>query len=420
MEADDIYWMNYSINVANTNKLKVKHNFLRVGAVLVSKSNELICFSYTNETMNFSWYESLLIKIQNSNIKEAEKLFLTINTIYNNSKFDLNELLKKIKISKIYIGVPDPNLNFYLNEDPCIYEEHVYRFQEDLQKLIINQNRSYFKNSKQNINNSPYYSEKRITNLVLQNLKKNGFEITDNELNNNKSFEKLSLFLTNKFKITDKNSQNITKKVLSEAFNEKYSSYDYINDTRSIDVNWEEKFKLIYHKLTDIPINRRKIIDVGVGGGNEAISLFYNCNNITFVDIADEGLKRIKNKMPFVNIIKNRAEDLRDVKSDYYDTYISLRTYNSSFFDIDNALKEAFRVIQMNAIIIISIANGFLYQTEKTIIPGLLIPGTEFVDIYRGISLAKYIQNKMNNLGFMNIKIYPTNEEIYIVANKNK
>jgi len=74
----------------------------------------------------------------------------------------------------------------------------------------------------------------------------------------------------------------------------------------------------------------------------------------------------------------------------------------------------------MNAIIIISIANGFLYQTEKTIIPGLLIPGTEFVDIYRGISLAKYIQNKMNNLGFMNIKIYPTNEEIYIVANKNK
>ena len=97
--------------------------------------------------------------------------------------------------------------------------------------------------------------------------------------------------------------------------------------------------------------------------------MFSNCNNIIFVDIAKNGLQIIKAKIPQSIIHVSPAEKLSSIISDGYDLYVSLRTFNSSFFSTKDALKEAYRVIKNNGILIISVANGFLCSESKKYFP---------------------------------------------------
>ena len=107
---------------------------------------------------------------------------------------------------------------------------------------------------------------------------------------------------------------------------------------------------------------------------------------------------------------------MSSIPDNSHDLYVSLRTYNSSFFDIKEAILEAHRVLKPNAIIIISVANGFLYPEENCIISGLIIPGTEFIDIYRSMDTIKLIRTEFIQAGFKNIKFFSTNTELYISA----
>lgn len=52
----------------------------------------------------------------------------------------------------------------------------------------------------------------------------------------------------------------------------------------------------------------------------------------------------------------------------------------------------------------------------KKILPGLIIPGTEFVDIYRGFSLVKILYKELIDVGFNDIRIYSSNSELYLTA----
>ena len=161
------------------------------------------------------------------------------------------------------------------------------------------------------------------------------------------------------------------------------------------------------------------IINVGVGGGQEAITLFSNCTTITFVDIAYGGLKIIEDQIPGSKTICASACNLSTVPDGSHDLYISLRTYNSSFFDIQQAIKEAKRTLRTNSVIIISVANGFLCPEQQCIIPGLIVPGTEFIDIYRGMDTAKQVQSAFLQSDFKEIQLYPTNTEIFLSAKTN-
>ena len=118
-------------------------------------------------------------------------------------------------------------------------------------------------------------------------------------------------------------------------------------------------------------------------------------------------------------IILSSAENLSAMKDNTFDVYISLRTYNSSFFNFSNALKESERVLIIIHIFLISIANGFInYNFE--IIPGLIIPHTEFVNIYIGLDTIRKLADELSLLGFIDIKYLPTTEEIYLFAKLKK
>ena len=407
MESIKLELMKETINIA------IKNDNVFVG-VLIANNDKIICSNkYQN---NNDWAEYILDNLKKLNINEVEEFYLTINT-YKNGNFCLNKVIQ-IKIHQIYIGLPDPKLNRYLKNDPVLQFQNISRYPENLQKIIISQNYDSFFNSSQSIKNNIYYSEKRISELVKEQLLKYGLNISKLEINNNKTRDKLITLLIDKYNFSINDANYIVSTSLSNAFNKKYALYDYKNDVRSINDTWSDAFYEACKELSCDLFNDN-VIDVGVGSGNEASKLFKNCKYITFVDIAPDGLKRVKNIIPQSKIIVSSAENLKMINNNEYDIYISLRTFNSSFFNIEKTLKEAKRILKAKSKIMISIANGFL-SANSSIIPGLIIPGTEFVDIYKGLDIVKNLVNIMSRLGFENFKLLTTNEEIYLLRKLDK
>ena len=415
MKNNDYYWMKYAINLAG----KINTQSIKVSAILVN-DNKLVCASCGNNDLGLSWAEDLIIQLNNKKINQIQKLYLTINTLNNKQEFDLNILLNKIDITNIFLGLPDPNLSIYLKNDPILNRKNIFRFKENLQEEIFKQNYNFFKNSKQNIKYNKYYDNNRISLFLKEKLNSYGIQLETEDILKKKQIEKLSSYISNKFNIANKKIYELVIAILSDAFDYKYSKYDYSNDIRSINVEWSKTFEQIYNKANNKPLNNIKILNVGVGSGNEAAKLFLRCNNITFVDIAPHGLNKIKKVIPTSKIIRGRAEDLSELKDNSYDLYVSLRTYNSSFFDMTKAIKEAQRVLKHDSVAIISISNGFLNTKEKKLIPGIIIPKLNFVDLYRGLDIIKDLSNILLDYKFTDIELTPTSGELYVSAKVKK
>lgn len=406
-------YMNMSLVLAEKSSV----GSLKVGAVLVSNDDKIICSSWNGEKENCSWNAILASKIKSLGIDNASILCVTISTYDKTLKrFGLEDIQDLVQIDTIFIGLPDPAMTSYIENDPMLNYDIIKRYPDELQQKILRQNFEYYDTSPQAISNSPYYHDNRISNLVIEKLEQRGFRISKGELNLHKSRNALKEYISNHFGLEYVQAEMLVNEAISEAFNKKYGTYQYSNDTRSLDAEWKQKFEEFFYMTVNRKIEDNTIIDVGVGGGHEATSLFLGCDNITFVDVAIDGLLQVQNRIPSARIVNASADNLDVVESDCYDVYISLRTYNSSFFDIAKAVTEAKRILKNNASIIISVANGFLCSERGCIIPGLLIPGTEFVDIYRGMDTTKMIKKEYIHAGFKDIRLCPTNTEIYLSA----
>lgn len=404
-------YMDLSILLAERNS----YDGLKVAALLVSHDDKLICSAWNGEQENTSWNDGLIAKICSLGVKKAASLYLTINTYdASSTQFGLEKVINAIQVDTIYIGLPDPTVTMYIENDPVLTLDTIKRFSDELQYKILYQNYDYYAISPQSICNSPYYHENRISNLVVEILNHKGINITKEELNLRKNRHALTHYISECFGLEYGKAKLLINETISEAFNKKYGTYKYSNDTRSLDNEWENRFTDIFSTTVNRKIEESTIINVGVGGGHEASSLFSKCENITFVDVATDGLFHVQNSIPSAKIINASADNLIVIEESQYDAYISLRTFNSSFFDIAKAVTEAKRILKNNASIIVSVANGFLCAERKCIIPGLLIPGTEFVDIYRGLDTAKLIKLEYLHAGFTDIHLCPTVTEIYL------
>lgn len=409
-------WQEFSIKIAK----QANGSGLKVGAVLVSEQNKIICTSCSSSDNDMNWDSIIINTVKKLGVQHAGKLFVTINIIAKNKTFSINNITEYISIDEIFFGLPDPMLQEYCTQDPYIEHNFVKRYEEKYQIDILEQNAQIYKNSPQNISNSPFYAGFRISHLLQEGLNKKGYSLMFDTIKEFKNTESLATALASYYHKDYTEMYEVVQDVLSSAFNTKYGAYSYENDTRSVDNSWLERFKNILDSSIDTSIHRIEIIDVGVGSGHEAVKLFNGYDDVTFVDIARDGLWLIKEHLPNSKTYMLNAEHLNGISNGRYDLYISLRTYNSSFFDIEKALKEAYRVLKHNGSIIISIANGFLRIDNKTIIPGLIIPRTDFVDIYRGVNIAKNIMYIMKQIGFSNVHVVPSAAEIYITAKKSK
>lgn len=407
---NDLECMKLSIAKAS----EIETNKLRVGIAIKLYNNEVI-EAISTENNSSDWVYSAINKLNDLKVDKVKAIYLTINTLLDYGDFDVNLLLQEIPAHNIYIGLPDPKLYTYKENDPMLTEPAIKRYPDDLQRRILELNSQIYTASKQSIQLSPYYSDVRISRLVLHKLQTIGIDINEEIIKENKTLERLKEYLNQNHNMNIKKAELIVNDILSEAFNEKYSHYDYNQDARSVSSMWIKDFTHMLTLCDNVDLLQKKIVNLGVGSGEEAKVLFSNCKNITFIDIAPDGLKKNQNILPWSTILQSRAENLGNLKNNSYDTYISLRTYNSSFFDTALALSEAYRILANNGTIILSVANGFRC-VNNSIIPGLIIPNAEFVDIYRGLNLAKALKDECEKIGFSSINIYPTITEIYIIG----
>ncbi len=161
---------------------------------------------------------------------------------------------------------------------------------------------------------------------------------------------------------------------------------------------------------------KRRMIVVGIGNGLEGEDLYASCNDLIAVDIGERSLREAVKILPKASICKSCAEKIIGIPTSSQDIYISLRTYQSSYFDRNAALREAYRVVRQGGIVLISVANGFLEQ--GSIIPGLLIPGTSVVDRNLGFQIADQVRNRMSILRFEEIGMRTSIDEIYVYGRR--
>lgn len=87
--------------------------------------------------------------------------------------------------------------------------------------------------------------------MVIEKLKLRGFVISKDELNTNKSKSAIASILCDRYGIEYSEANGIVSGVISEAFSSKYASYNYSDDTRSLDVDWKENFISVYKRSSE-------------------------------------------------------------------------------------------------------------------------------------------------------------------------
>lgn len=408
-------WMKNSIELLNRKDKKC------LWADIIFVNNNRLLFSEVfSDKEPLLWLKNFKLFLKNNNISYIESIYLTTNIMCSNRSFVLSKILNLVSVGEINLGLPDPRLNSYLKSDPMFFLDNIERYPDDLQNQIIKTNIGFYDASFQNIKNIPYYANLRISTMLLEELARSGILIDKGDLVKNKNVESLINILVDKYNIQQNKAEYFVKSALSKSFNKKYSNYDYKDDARFERSAWIKEFNKLYCEEIGNTIKNDKIINVGVGGGNEASLLFSSCKNIVFVDIAEQGLKTVKEAIPQAKVFCSRAEELTNIKDNAFNVYISLRTYNSSFFDVSKALVEAKRVLRDKGKIILSISNGFLNSQTNRIVSGLLVPNTDFIDLYRGLNVIENLVDLCKKLGFRHCKTKITKTEIYLIAINDK
>ncbi|MFE6977142.1 methyltransferase domain-containing protein [Streptomyces sp. NPDC057682] len=403
--------MNYVVGVAQRASCRGR----RVGVALVSEHGRLVCSAFEGEVPGAPWSCLLRRRVREIGVSSASSVYLTINTLSEDGSFELAEVLDDVRIDRVFIGLPDPALTSYLCGDP-VTERHVLRFPDELQRQILDQNRALYASSGQSIECNPHYSAHRISEAVTTRLSSLGFALTKDDVNAHRGRAALASLLSQRYGTAYEEADGAVGDALAAAFDAKYGTYDYAFDARTANAEWADDFMSVYRRTSTRPLSDLNVLNVGVGAGHEAATLFSECLRITFADIAESGLANISEFIPRSRTVVSSAECLPALPDDSFDLYVSLRTYNSSFFDTSAAAREAHRVLKPGAVIIVSVANGFLYTQRGCVVPGLIIPGTEFVDLYRGMDTANLIGAELEGAGFKDIRILPTRTEIYLSA----
>lgn len=186
---------------------------------------------------------------------------------------------------------------------------------------------------------------------------------------------------------------------------------------------WHIYLEQFLSRLGVPDIKNIDVLDVGIGNAYASQVFLGSCASLTGVDISHEAITYAKNKLPNAVFKIGGAEDLKEIESFSMDLYISLRTYQSTLFDIKESLHEAYRVLAKGGGLVVSIPNMFLKKNDSGkiigVLYGLIPPGSTAPSVEFAMQISEKIQEYMNLLGFKDVELYKESPfEIFIGARK--
>ena len=247
-----------------------------------------------------------------------------------------------------------------------------------------------------------------------------GFNINDLK----KRIKILNLKLSNE-KIT-----TLVESARKIAFSSKYAApkedekLENINDLKVEGIaEWQIYLKNFLLELGISGVVNIEVIDVGIGNAYASLAFLKECTNLTGVDISQEAIKYAKDKLHNAKIKIGSAENLKDIESFSVDLYISLRTYQSTLFDVKESLHEAYRVLAKGGGIVISIPAMYLKKDNNgkiiSVLKGLIPQGSSVPSFEYAMQVSEKIEGYLKILGFRDVIIGSESPfEIYIGARK--
>ncbi|WP_296885201.1 methyltransferase domain-containing protein [uncultured Methanobrevibacter sp.] len=161
-------------------------------------------------------------------------------------------------------------------------------------------------------------------------------------------------------------------------------------------------------------LNELAILNVGCNDATQMEKLIgRNFKELYLVDIGIRSLQLAKKSFPDSKVLYTNADDLSDIADNSIDLYLSFRTYNSSFFNIEGSISELNRVLSDNGAAILSIPNGYV-DSDGNFSHGLKPHSKDYVDEAYPFEITGFIVYYLSKCDFKNICILNSFYEIYI------
>jgi SAM-dependent methyltransferase len=199
-------------------------------------------------------------------------------------------------------------------------------------------------------------------------------------------------------------------------YDEKYGDRTPQDDERYMDFDaWQSELEGVTSRLGLHRPDGARAIVVGIGNGNERPRLYERFKTLTISDVSPVSLARSQAVFPRADAHRAAAEDLAFAEGGEFDVYISLRTYQSSFFNVRHAAFEANRVLRRGGIAVISVPN--VYVAPKTVAKGLQTGSGSALDANLSWGVADAIRRALLTAEF-DCGIQTGLFEIYVTGRK--
>lgn len=172
--------------------------------------------------------------------------------------------------------------------------------------------------------------------------------------------------------------------------------------------NWKKVFQQF---LIDNNIKKDgNILNVGVNDGEEIKDLNYN---IVGIDLSKNAIEHAKKNIPGFTFMVGDANKL-NFENNFFDTYISLRTFSVTSVRVKKALYEANRVLKEDGKIILSFPKVLYNRGDKL---------KEDNSVFRECDLEELVKTAKSTHAvmktyFTNYKFFKNSVEDYILASK--
>jgi SAM-dependent methyltransferase len=210
--------------------------------------------------------------------------------------------------------------------------------------------------------------------------------------------------------------ENLSK-ARASVYDAKYGDRTEKDDERFMDFEaWQLELEGIVSRLGLHRPDTARALVVGIGNGNERPRLYSRFQKLTITDVSPTSLSRCEPIFPRAITQHAAAEDLAFAQDGEFDIYISLRTFQSSFFNIRHAAFEANRVLRRGGIAVISVPNVYVGPTAvgKGLQSG---DGRVALDANRSWSIADAIRRALLTAEF-DCGIQTGLFEIYVTGRK--